>query len=85
MPIENGTILQNLQFCINIFILTKSDATMEIEFSWDEHKAETNLKKHGVAFEDATLVFYDACQRHSKIDPFYLTNGKVKLTPLISY
>ena len=60
LPIENGTTLQNLQFCINIFILTKSDATMEIEFSWDEHKAEINLKKHGVAFEDATLVFYDA-------------------------
>ena len=52
--------MQNLQFCINIFILTRSDATMEIEFSWDEHKAEINLKKHGVAFEDATLVFYDA-------------------------
>lgn len=33
---------------------------MEIEFSWDEHKADKNLKKHGVAFEDATLVFYDA-------------------------
>ena len=33
---------------------------MEIEFSWDEHKAEVNLKKHGVTFEDATLVFYDA-------------------------
>ena len=33
---------------------------MKIEFSWDEHKAEINLKKHGVAFEDATLVFYDA-------------------------
>ena len=60
LPIKNGRTLQNLQFCINIFILTKSDATMEIEFSWDEHKAETNLKKHGVAFEDATLVFYDA-------------------------
>ena len=26
-----------------------------------------------------------SCQRHSKIDPFYLKNGKVKLTPLISY
>ena len=25
------------------------------------------------------------CQRHSKIDPFYLKNGEVKLTPLISY
>ena len=60
LPIKNRTTLQNLQFCINIFILTKSDATMEIEFSWDEHKAEINLKKHGVAFEDATLVFYDA-------------------------
>jgi len=33
---------------------------MKIEFSWDEHKADTNLKKHGVAFEDAALVFYDA-------------------------
>ena len=60
LTIKNGRTLQNLQFCINIFILTKSDATMEIEFSWDEHKADTNLKKHGVAFEDATLVFYDA-------------------------
>ena len=28
---------------------------------------------------------FSDCQRHSKIDPFYLTNGKVKLTPLISY
>ena len=25
------------------------------------------------------------CQRHFKIDPFYLKNGEVKLTPLISY
>lgn len=33
---------------------------MKIEFSWDEHKADTNLKKYGVAFEDAALVFYDA-------------------------
>ncbi len=27
-------------------------------------------------------LFFD---QHSKIDPFHLTNGKVKLTPLISY
>ena len=31
------------------------------------------------------LIHHSPCQRHSKIDPFYLTNGKVKLTPLISY
>lgn len=30
---------------------------MEIEFSWHEQKADKNLKKHEVAFEDATLVF----------------------------
>ncbi|ECJ3883108.1 hypothetical protein ZM64_24680, partial [Salmonella enterica subsp. enterica] len=28
---------------------------------------------------------YYLCQRHFKIDPFYLKNGEVKLTPLISY
>lgn len=33
---------------------------MEIEFSRDEHKAEINLKKHGVTFEDVVMVFYDA-------------------------
>ncbi|QIZ61531.1 hypothetical protein FK538_05770 [Acinetobacter indicus] len=26
-------------------------------------------------------TFLFSCQRHSKIDPFYLTNGKVKLPP----
>jgi len=49
-----------LHFCINIFIPTKSDAVMEIEFSRDEHKAEINLKKHGVTFEDVVLVLYNA-------------------------
>lgn len=28
-------------------------------FSWDLHKAEQNLKKHGVTFETATKVFFD--------------------------
>lgn len=27
---------------------------------WNEAKADTNLSKHGVAFEDAVRVFYDA-------------------------
>jgi uncharacterized DUF497 family protein len=30
-----------------------------VEFEWDPHKAEANLAKHGVGFEDATLVFDD--------------------------
>jgi uncharacterized DUF497 family protein len=28
-----------------------------IRFEWDDIKAEANLKKHGVSFEDATYVF----------------------------
>ena len=31
-----------------------------MELEWDAAKAAQNLKKHGVAFEDAALVFYDA-------------------------
>ncbi len=28
-------------------------------FEWDEDKAEKNLKKHGVSFDDAALVLSD--------------------------
>ena len=30
-----------------------------MDFEWDAAKAALNLKKHGIAFEDAILVFYD--------------------------
>ncbi len=29
------------------------------DFEWDEDKAESNLKKHGVSFEAARLIFDD--------------------------
>jgi len=35
-----------------------------VQFEWDENKAEINIKKHGVTFEEATEVFFD---------PFYQT------------
>jgi len=31
-----------------------------IEFEWDAAKAATNLRKHGVSFEEAVTVFSDA-------------------------
>jgi uncharacterized DUF497 family protein len=31
----------------------------KIKFEWDEHKAQSNLNKHGVSFEEAVSVFYD--------------------------
>lgn len=30
-----------------------------ISFEWDINKAASNLKKHGVSFEEAQSVFYD--------------------------
>ncbi len=30
-----------------------------MEFEWDEAKAENNLRKHGVPFEEAVTVFGD--------------------------
>jgi uncharacterized DUF497 family protein len=30
-----------------------------IEFSWDRRKAQSNLVKHGVSFEEAQTVFLD--------------------------
>ena len=33
---------------------------MEIKFDWDPEKAEINLKKHNVSFEEAKTVFYDS-------------------------
>ena len=31
----------------------------DLRFEWDERKAESNLSKHGVSFEEAKTVFYD--------------------------
>jgi len=30
-----------------------------IKFEWDSIKADSNVKKHGVSFEEAKSVFYD--------------------------
>ncbi|MCP4669021.1 MAG: BrnT family toxin, partial [Deltaproteobacteria bacterium] len=35
----------------------------EITFIWDRKKAEENLKKHGVSFEEASEVFFDPFYR----------------------
>jgi len=37
-----------------------------IRFEWDENKAKTNTRKHGVTFEEAAEVFFD---------PFYQTGN----------
>jgi uncharacterized DUF497 family protein len=32
---------------------------MSLQFEWDEDKAQSNAKKHGVSFEEASSVFTD--------------------------
>jgi uncharacterized DUF497 family protein len=32
---------------------------MDAEFEWDIEKAESNLQKHGVSFEEGATVFFD--------------------------
>lgn len=54
---------------------------MDSEFEWDAAKAEGNIKKHGVAFEEALTVFADPLARifddpdHSSEEPRELIIG----------
>jgi uncharacterized protein len=31
----------------------------KLQFEWDKRKEKTNIKKHGVSFEEAQAVFFD--------------------------
>lgn len=51
------------------------------DFEWDAHKAYSNLKKHGVTFEQAASVFLDALavtvfdEVHSQYEERWFTLG----------
>jgi uncharacterized DUF497 family protein len=55
---------------------------MSIPFEWDEEKAEINLKKHKVGFEEAKSVFGDPFSitvddpDHSKEEQRFIDIGK---------
>ncbi len=34
---------------------------MRLAFEWDDHKAQVNLRRHGVDFVDAAGAFFDPC------------------------
>jgi uncharacterized protein len=62
----------------------------ELRFEWDDTKAEANIRKHGVSFDEARTVFYDedAIQffdpDHSEDeDRFLLLGLSIKLRILI--
>jgi uncharacterized DUF497 family protein len=53
----------------------------QLEFSWDERKARTNLRTHGVSFDEAVTVFADPLARlyddpdHSSSEDRFLMVG----------
>jgi uncharacterized DUF497 family protein len=51
---------------------------MSPEFEWDPQKAEENLKKHGVAFQEALTVFADPLAKIF-IDPDHSANERREL------
>ena len=56
---------------------------MEQFFEWDDNKATSNLKKHGVSFEEAARVFDDPLarfeqDRHVDGEERWQTLGAVK-------
>lgn len=62
----------------------------QLEFEWDLNKDKTNVKKHGVSFDEARTVFYDekAIQfydpEHSdEEDRFILLGTSFKLKTLV--
>jgi len=55
---------------------------MGLVFEWDDRKAEANVHKHGVSFEEASTVFADALALtvfdplHSEDEDRYVTLGR---------
>ena len=53
-----------------------------MKFDWDPKKADANLAKHGVSFEDASTVFADplagtiADPLHSESETRFITMGR---------
>ncbi len=55
---------------------------MGLEFEWDQAKAKSNLRKHGVGFEEASTVFGDLLAititdpAHSEVEDRFVTVGE---------
>ena len=62
---------------------------MTIGFEWDEAKAKSNLRKHGVSFDDALTVFDDPLAitlddpDHSEDEQRFVTIGSSRARRLL--
>lgn len=55
---------------------------MRLQFEWDQDKATSNVRKHGVGFEEAITVFGDSRsltifdEAHSDLEDRYIDIGR---------
>lgn len=60
-----------------------------MRFDWDDQKAQTNEKKHGISFNEAKTAFYDENARllydedHSSKEDRYILLGMSNLLSLL--
>ena len=60
------------------------------EFEWDDEKAQSNLKKHGVSFDEAATIFNDPRiatifdPDHSEDEERYISIGMSVIMRLLS-
>ncbi len=47
-----------------------------VEFEWDSNKAQSNLEKHGVSFEEATEAFFDPFYQQGEATPKNISNNE---------
>lgn len=61
----------------------------EVDFDWDLSKADINLQKHGISFEEASRAFYDEQARimydpdHSQDEERYVLLGVIEESRLL--
>ncbi len=60
------------------------------EFEWDDEKAQSNLKKHRVSFDEASTIFNDpniatiSDPDHSKDEERFVSIGRSVITRLLT-
>ena len=60
------------------------------EFEWDDEKAQSNLKKHGVSFDEGATIFNDpgiatiSDPDHSEDEDRYISIGKSVIRRLLT-
>lgn len=74
--------------CVILFMNKRID---EISVEWDESKNKSNIKKHGISFDTASLVFADENrieyydQLHSQDEDRYVVLGCVHEVIFVVY